>query len=276
MDRLSDQCGRLGEHGAEIDRTGHHEYGEDPERKAEIADPVDDESLHGRRVGLRLVVPEADQQIAREADTLPAEEQLYQIVRRHQHQHGEGEQRQIAEKARPVRILGHIADGIEMDEGRNRGHHHQHHRRQGIDPQRPIDLEIARDDERHNLLMDLLVAKSHPREGDPRQQHGDEEERRGDQFGGARAGRGGLVVFRFVMGTMERSRATLRGRRTVTMILRAGPRRPAREPRVRADERDDPGQDGAQQRQKDDRLVHRRFQPFIRLTSSTAIEPRLR
>ena len=78
---------------------------EDAEREAEVADPVDDEGLDRGGVGLRLLVPEADQQIAREADALPAEEQLHQIVGRHQHQHGEGEQRQIGEEARPVRIV---------------------------------------------------------------------------------------------------------------------------------------------------------------------------
>ena len=52
-----------------------------------------------------FVVPEADQQIGREAHAFPAEEQLQEVVGRHQHQHGEGEQRQIGEEARPVRIL---------------------------------------------------------------------------------------------------------------------------------------------------------------------------
>jgi hypothetical protein len=45
---------------------------------------------------------------------------------------------------------------------------------------------------------------------------------------------------------------------------------------MRADQRDDACQDGAEQRQEDDCLDHIRAQPFIRLTSSTAIEPRLR
>ena len=93
---------------------------EDAEREAEIADAVDDEGLDRRGVGFRLVIPEADQQIAREADALPAEEQLHQVVGRHQHQHGEGEQRQIGEEARPVRILVHVADRIEVHEAPTR------------------------------------------------------------------------------------------------------------------------------------------------------------
>ena len=90
--------------------------GENAEREAEIADAVDDEGLDRRGVGFRLVIPEADQQIAREADAFPAEEQLHQVVGGHQHQHGEGEDRQIGEEARPVRVLRHVADGIEVHE----------------------------------------------------------------------------------------------------------------------------------------------------------------
>ena len=45
---------------------------------------------------------------------------------------------------------------------------------------------------------------------------------------------------------------------------------------MRAEQRDQAGQNGAQQRQENDCLNHLRAQPFIRLTSSTAIEPRLR
>ena len=99
MDGLAGERGRLREDGVEVDRAGHHEHGEDAEREAEIADAVDDEGLDRGRVGLGLVVPEADQQIAHQADALPAEEQLHEVVRRHQHQHGEGEQRQVGRRS---------------------------------------------------------------------------------------------------------------------------------------------------------------------------------
>ena len=60
------------------------------------------------------------------------------------------------------------------------------------------------------------------------------------------------------------------------MILDAGIRRSAGMTRARAGKRDEAGDDGAEQRQEDDRLIHAAPQPFIRLMSSTAIEPRLR
>ena len=52
-------------------------------------------------------------------------------------------------------------------------------------------------------------------------------------------------------------------------------RRPAWESRMRAHDRDAGRDEEAEQRQEDDGLVHR-DQPFMRLMSSTAIEPRLR
>ena len=74
---------------------GQNEDQEDAEREAEVADAVDHEGLDGGGVGGRPLVPEADQQVGGEADAFPAEEHLHEVVRRHQHQHGEGEQRQI-------------------------------------------------------------------------------------------------------------------------------------------------------------------------------------
>ena len=162
VDGLAGQRRRLREHGVEIDRAGQHEHGENAERETEIADAVDDEGLDRGRVRFRLVVPEADQQIAREPDAFPAEEQLHQIVRRHQHQHGEGEQRQIGEEARPVRVLVHVADGIEMHEGGDGVHHHQHHRGERIDAQRPVDLEIARGDPGEERHAHIVVRRSRP------------------------------------------------------------------------------------------------------------------
>ena len=84
-----------------------------------------------------LLVPEADQQVAGEADALPAEEHLDEVVGRHQHQHGEGEERQIGEEARPVRILVHVADRVEVHERRDRRHDDQHHGGERIDAEAP-------------------------------------------------------------------------------------------------------------------------------------------
>ena len=72
--------------------------------------------------------------------------------------------RQVGEEARPVGVVLHVADRIEVDERRHRGDDDQHHRRQSVDPQRPVDLEVARNDERHDGLAGVLVAEADPRQ----------------------------------------------------------------------------------------------------------------
>ena len=139
--------GRRGEDRRDRDGAEHQEGAEDAEREAEIADAVDDERLQRGGVGRGLVVPETDQEVGREPDPFPAEEHLHQAVGGHQHQHGEGEQRQIGEEARLAGVLGHIAPAVDVDEAGDRRHHHQHHRGQRVDAQRPVDLQGARVDE---------------------------------------------------------------------------------------------------------------------------------
>src|SRR5438034_9814645 len=69
---------------------------QDPEGEAEIAHPVDDESLDRCGIRRRPVVPKPDQQIGGEADTFPPEEELHEVVGCHEHQHEEAEKAEIA------------------------------------------------------------------------------------------------------------------------------------------------------------------------------------
>ena len=91
MDVYANKAGRGRAGRLQAHRTSQPEQKEDAEGEAEIADAVDDKSLDRRRIGRGARVPEPDQQIGGEADALPAEEHLHEIVGRHQHQHGEGE-----------------------------------------------------------------------------------------------------------------------------------------------------------------------------------------
>ena len=143
VDGLAGQLRGTGENGFKVGRADQHENGKNTERETEVADTVDNERFDRRGIRRRFVVPESDQQIAGQPDALPAKEELHQIVCGHQHQHREGEQREIAEEARTVRILVHVADGIDMHERRDRVDHDQHHGRKRIYPQRPGYLQIA-------------------------------------------------------------------------------------------------------------------------------------
>ena len=77
--------------------------------------------------------PEADEQVGHQSHRLPAEEQLQEIVRHHQHQHREGEQRDVAEKPLVTGIVVHVADGVDVHHERNEGDHAPSSRRQRVD-----------------------------------------------------------------------------------------------------------------------------------------------
>src|SRR3546814_2317947 len=77
-------------------------------------------------VGARPFVPEPDQQVGGEADALPPEEHLHEVVGRHQHQHEEGEQAEIGEEARLVGVVRHVADGVDVHHGGDAGRSEEH------------------------------------------------------------------------------------------------------------------------------------------------------
>ena len=201
-----------------------------PSDEAEIADAVDDERLDRRGVGGGLLVPEADEQIAREADALPAEEHLDEVVGRHQHQHGEGEEREIGEEARPVRILVHVADRIEMHERGDGVDDDEHHHRQRVDPERPVDTRSP--EAIHSATWTRVAPEPKPT---------------------------------WKNATQESAAATNRSA-VVTISLGAGSDEPPEEA----------GDQKADEREEDDRVIHAGLQPLIMLTSSTAMVPRLR
>jgi len=113
---------------AELNRAEFQEDQCDAHYEGEIADAVDDERLDRRGVGGRPVVPVADQQVGAEAYAFPPEEQLQQVVGGHQHQHGEGEQREVGEEAiSRVGVVRQVADRIDVDQHGDERHHCDHH-----------------------------------------------------------------------------------------------------------------------------------------------------
>ena len=184
QERLPGDRGRGVEHLLQADGAEHRKDAEDAEREAEVADAVDDEGLDGRGVGGRAVVPEPDQQVGEEADALPAKEHLHEVVGRHQHQHGEGEARQVGEEARPRRVLVHVADGVDVHERGYRRDDDEHHRRQRVDAEGPGDVELTAGDPALDRHVRGLVAEADAPEHDPRQDAGDDERGGGDDLGG--------------------------------------------------------------------------------------------
>ena len=97
------RCGR--EDTFERDRTDVGEHHHQRDGEADVADAVDDERLLGRGGGRRLVLPEPDQQVRRQADAFPADVEAQVVVGQHQQQHRRQEQVQVREKPTAVRGL---------------------------------------------------------------------------------------------------------------------------------------------------------------------------
>ena len=111
------------------------------DQEAEVADAVDDERFDGGVAGGFLLVPETDQQIGAEADEFPEDEQLQQRPAEHQAEHGEAEQAEVGEEAREALVLGHVADGEDVDQRRDQRDHREHRDGQAVDVD--ADVEIA-------------------------------------------------------------------------------------------------------------------------------------
>ena len=184
--RLAGHIGGLTEHFIEADRLEDEEDAEDAERKPEVADAVDHERLDGRRIRFRLMIPEADEQIAGQPHALPAEEHLQEVIARHQREHGEREQRQIREEPRPAVVLVHVADGIKVHQRRHRRHDDEHDRRQRIDAQHPRSFQVAGRDPAHHRHLDRSLRRVVREPGfdeyEPRQRRGRHHETSGDHF----------------------------------------------------------------------------------------------
>ena len=120
------------------------EHQEDRQRQADVADPVHDERLLGRGGRRRAVVPEADQQVGREADALPADVERHEAVAQHQQQHRRDEQVQVGEEPPPARVVRHVADRVDVDQRADAGDQQHERQRQRVEQQPEVDVAASR------------------------------------------------------------------------------------------------------------------------------------
>ena len=258
------------EDGVEIDRTEDEEAAEDAEREAEVTHAVDDEGLDGGGVGTLARVPEADEQVGRKAHAFPAEEHLHEVVGRHQHEHGEGEEREIGEEARLVLVVAHVAERIDVNERGNGVHDDQHDGGQRVDPDHPVGRQRAGVDPAQDLDLLGMGLVQEAGEDIPGEHRRHAEQQRGEIHGPCRA-----IIMAVVAMVVMAMCAMIIVRVGVMHAVDVGVLAETLES-LGAEE---PGDERAQQRQEDDGGidgVHDRHQPFMRLMSSTAMVPRLR
>ncbi len=127
----------------DVERAELREQDEQADRHECIADARDDEGLtRGIAVG-GVLVPEADQQVRRQAHALPTEVQEHQVVAEHQEQHRSDEQVHVRQEAIVRIVAAHVPGREQVDERADAGDHAGHRQRQPIEPQRQPDVEIA-------------------------------------------------------------------------------------------------------------------------------------
>ena len=114
-----------------------------PSRKPKSPTRLTRNALRLAKIARRALEPEADQQVRHQAHRFPAEEQLQEVVAHHQHQHREGEQRDVAEEALVAGSSCHVADGVDVHQQRHEGDHHHHHRGQLVDHEADVRLIAA-------------------------------------------------------------------------------------------------------------------------------------
>ena len=132
-----------GEHGLVVQTTEEEQHHGNAQQEAKVTDAVHQE---GFEVGVdrrRAGIPETDQQVGHQTYRFPTEEQLHEVVAHHQHQHGEGKQRDIAEEAAVARVFMHVAYGIDVHHQRHEGHHHHHDGGQAIDQKTNFEGRVS-------------------------------------------------------------------------------------------------------------------------------------
>ncbi len=104
-------------------------------------------------------VIEADQQVRREADEAPADEQSDEVVGEHEREHREHEEVQVGEEARERVLAGHVADRVDVDQEADAGDDHRPDQRDAIPLQAERELRQPRD--QRLMRADGAAASSH-------------------------------------------------------------------------------------------------------------------
>ena len=116
FDRDRREVGGRVERRAELERVRVRDEDEERERHRRVADRVHDERLLRRGDRGRPLVPEADEQVRREADEAPADEQEQEVAALDEQEHREDEERDVREVAALFVVAVHVADRVEDDQ----------------------------------------------------------------------------------------------------------------------------------------------------------------
>ena len=134
------------------------EDADDADEEALVGDAVDEERLLGCEGRRAPRVPEADQQVARQAHELPRPEEDEVAVREDEQEHAEHEEVEVGEEAPATGVVRHVADAVDVDERADRRDDDEEHRGQVVDEEARFDLEVAGRDPRVEREPDAQFA----------------------------------------------------------------------------------------------------------------------
>ena len=144
-------------HLSEVQRTEHGDHDEHRDQQTEVTDAVDDEGLLGGQRGAAPLLPEADQQVGRQTDAFPADEQDAVAICQHQRQHRGDEDVHEREEAPPIRILGHVADRVDEDQRAHARDQQGEQDRQLVYQQRGAQVQVTDTDPLEHRHLDGAV-----------------------------------------------------------------------------------------------------------------------
>ena len=143
LNGLAGQTARLGKDIAVAKATGIGQQQTNAQNEAKVAHAVDQEGFEVGIDGGWLFKPEANEQVGDQAHRLPAKEELQKVVAHDQHEHAEGKERDVREEPGVAWVFFHVANGVDVDHQRDKGHHHHHGGRQAVDQKADFHADAA-------------------------------------------------------------------------------------------------------------------------------------
>ena len=165
----------------EVEATERREHEAERDDHADVRDAVHDERLLGGRRVRGDVVPEADEQVRREAHALPADEQQEVGVREDEQEHRRDEEVEVREEASPRGVVLHVRHRVEVDERAHEGHEEHEGQRQRVEPQACDEVELGRRDPREEVDLAHTLTRGRAEQVDEDPGADDERQRRGEQ-----------------------------------------------------------------------------------------------
>ena len=111
----------------------HVADGEQADEHAEVADAGDEERLLAGGGCRRAGEVEGDEEVGAEPHEFPPGVHHQEVAGEDQEEHREDEQVEVGEEPALVLVVGHVADGVPVDEHPDAGDDQDHHHGQGID-----------------------------------------------------------------------------------------------------------------------------------------------